>query len=64
MRSEFRRIVIWFKERNMKNGVKTGEVRGKFEEVSRGRDSAYDWIGSKPAVIKLFGRSGSFNVTT
>ena len=63
MRMEFGRVVIGFEKRDVEDGVKTGEVRGKTELVDEVGELSLYGEGTETNVVELVGRTGSFDVT-
>ena len=64
MRVKFRRVVIWFKEGNMKDGVKTRKISRKTKFVSERRNLAVDGEGTEATMVKFAGWTGGFDVAT
>ena len=61
---EFRRVVVRFKKRNMKNGVKARKVRREAKLVSERRDFASNGERTEAAMVELTALVGFANLTT
>ena len=57
MRMKLGRIVVGFEERNVKDGMKTGEVRRETELVCKVRDGAINGERTKTSMIELIRRA-------